>query len=216
MMKEKLGILFDLDGTLLDTLDDLTDATNYTLKYFGCPERSRDEIRSFVGNGAVRQMTLALPGRPDDPDIGEVLAVYKAYYAEHCQIKTKPYPGAVQVLKALTDIYPTAIVSNKPDIAVKQLCAEYFPGVYALGESSGCPRKPAPDMLFQAMQAIGAEKGIYVGDSEVDILTARNANMPCLTVLWGFRDRKLLEDQGGEYFCELPEEIPEMIKRMQL
>jgi len=213
-MTEKIGILFDLDGTLLDTLDDLTDATNYTLRHFGCPERSKAEMRRIVGNGALRQMTLSLPGREDDPDVRQVLAFYKAYYADHCQVKTKPYDGILAALEKIRQKYPVAVVSNKPDGAVKELCARYFPEVYAMGESPACPRKPAPDMLIQAMQAIGAERCVYVGDSEVDVLTARNAGVPCLAVLWGFRDRELLVEHGAEHFCETPEELPRALEML--
>lgn len=212
-MEKKIGILFDLDGTLLDTLDDLTDATNYTLRHFGCPERSREEMRRIVGNGALRQMTLSLPGRDTDPDVQEVLAFYKAYYNDHCRIKTKPYNGILEALEQLKE-YPMAIVSNKPDTAVKPLCAEFFPGIYAQGESSECPRKPAPDMLYRAMEAIGVERCIYVGDSEVDLLTSKNAGVECLAVLWGFRDRDMLEENGAVHFCEAPEEMAHKLKEL--
>lgn len=207
----KIGILFDLDGTLLNTLEDLTDATNHTLRHFGCPERSITEMRQILGNGALRQMTLSLPGKPDDPDIQEVLAYYKEYYNDHSQIKTRPYDGVESALQKLAEKYAIAIVSNKPDPTVKSLCAEYFPGYYALGESAACPRKPAPDMVFQAMKALGVEKCIFVGDSEVDVLTAKNAGVPCLAVLWGFRDKWQLEENGAEYYCDDAEQLPAII-----
>ena len=212
--EKRTGILFDLDGTLLDTLDDLTDATNYTLRHFGCPERSREEMRRIVGNGALRQMTLALPGKESDPDVGEVLKFYKAYYESHCRIKTRPYDGIPEALKILSEKYPIAIVSNKPDAAVKALCAEFFPGIYAQGESPECPRKPAPDMVYKTMDAIGAERCIYVGDSEVDVLTAENAGIPCLTVLWGFRDRDMLERNGASHFCGKTSDLPKALEKM--
>ena len=197
----KTGILFDLDGTLLDTLEDLTDATNYALAQFGFPPRTVNEIRRFVGNGAENQIRLSLPEGVDPKWIGEVLALYKPYYTAHCQIKTKPYEGILPALKVLAEKYPVAIVSNKPDAAVKTLCADYFPGIFALGERSDCPRKPAPEMVFRAMEAIGVEKGIYVGDSEVDVRTAKNAGVPCLSVLWGFRDMEDMQAVGAEHFC---------------
>ena len=197
----KVGILFDLDGTLLNTLEDLRDATNAALTHFGCPERSLEEIRTFVGNGARNQIRLSLPGKSDDPDLDTVLEWYKAYYADHCQIKTAPYPGIREMLEELRGKWPMAIVSNKPDVAVKTLCAEHFPGIYALGEAPDCPRKPAPDMVFKAMKAIGVDSCVYVGDSEVDIRTAKNAGVSCLSVLWGFRDRDVLEEEGGTHFC---------------
>ena len=210
----KTGLLFDLDGTLLNTLEDLCDATNAALRHFGCPERTLGEIRSFVGNGAKNQIRLSLPGRNDDPDLDEVLSWYQAYYGSHCQIKTAPYGGVMEVLAELCREYPVAIVSNKPDVAVKALCAEHFPGIYALGETPDCPRKPAPDMVFKAMQAIGVENCIYVGDSEVDIRTANNAAMPCISVLWGFRDREVLEGEGGRYFCADPAELRSVVEEI--
>ena len=210
----KTGILFDLDGTLLNTLEDLRDATNAALRHFGCPERTLEEIRTFVGNGARNQIRLSLPGKADDPDLDEVLEWYKAYYADHCQIKTAPYPGIGQMLESLKGKWPMAIVSNKPDIAVKTLCAEHFPGIYSLGEAEDCPRKPAPDMVFKAMEAIGVDKCIYVGDSEVDIRTASNAGVPCVSVLWGFRDRDVLEGEGGTHFCAEATELPGLLERI--
>ena len=152
----KTGILFDLDGTLLDTLEDLLDATNVALAHFGCPPRTLSELRTFVGNGARNQIRLSLPGKADDPELDEVLAFYKEYYSGHCQNKTAPYPGVLDVLAELRE-YPMAIVSNKPDAAVKTLCEQHFPGIYALGEAADCPRKPAPDMVYKAMADIGVD-----------------------------------------------------------
>ena len=208
----KTGILFDLDGTLLNTLEDLLDATNAALRHFGRPQRTLQELRSFVGNGARNQLRLSLSGREDDPDLDAALEWYKAYYAEHCQIKTAPYPGVPELLERLKGEWPMAIVSNKPDVAVKTLCARHFPGLYALGEAPDCPRKPAPDMVFKAMKAIGVDRCIYVGDSEVDIRTARNAGIPCVSVLWGFRDREVLEAEGGRYFCAEANELPALLE----
>ena len=210
----KTGILFDLDGTLLNTLEDLLDATNAALRHFGRPQRTLQELRSFVGNGARNQLRLSLSGREDDPDLDAALEWYKAYYAEHCQIKTAPYPGVPELLERLKGEWPMAIVSNKPDVAVKTLCAQHFPGIYALGEAPDCPRKPAPDMVFKAMKAIGVEKCIYVGDSEVDIRTAKNAGVPCISVLWGFRDREVLEGEGGRYFCQTAGELVALIREL--
>ena len=209
----KIGILWDLDGTLLDTLEDLADGVNYALREFGYPERTLEEVRRFVGNGAFNLIRQAVP---EDAEPMPVFECFKVYYNAHCQIKTKPYEGILAVLAELGTKYPMAVVSNKPDSAVKPLCAQCFPGLYARGESAGFPRKPAPDMVFKAMSDIGVGKCIYVGDSEVDVLTARNANVPCLSVLWGFRDRPEIEDVGGTYFCsdvaELPQKLEEMIR----
>ena len=209
------GILFDLDGTLLDTLADLTDATNYALARFGYPVRSMEQVRRAVGNGAANQIRKSLPEGTAEDAAEQVLEVYKPYYTAHCQQKTCPYPGVLEQLEILKEKYPVAIVSNKPDSAVKALCAEYFPGIYALGEKPDCPRKPAPDMVYKAMADLGMDRCVYVGDSEVDVLTAKNAGMPCLCVLWGFRDRDDMEAAGGIHFCEntslMAEKIEELI-----
>lgn len=210
----KTGILFDLDGTLLDTLQDLADATNYALRQLGCPERSLSEIRSFVGNGALNLMKQALPQTENVPTPQEALAVFKPYYESHCQVKTAPYPGVAEALAVVAERYPVAIVSNKPDGAVKTLCAEYFPGIYALGETPDCPRKPAADMVYKAMAQLGVDRCVYVGDSEVDVLTAKNAGVPCLSVLWGFRDKKEIEDVGGSHFCSDIGALPQMLETM--
>ena len=206
------GILFDLDGTLLDTLEDLLDATNYALKVHGYPARTLKELRRFVGNGAYNQMRLSVPEGTGDREIQQVLDTYKPYYTANCQIKTRPYAGIPEALAVLKEKYPVAIVSNKPDAAVKALCADYFPGIYALGEAPDCPRKPAADMVFKAMKAIGVDSCVYVGDSEVDVLTAKNAGVPCVAVTWGFRDREDLEQAGAERFCGRTKELVRIIE----
>jgi phosphoglycolate phosphatase len=205
------GILFDLDGTLLNTLDDLENGVNHTLDQLGYPRRTKEEVRRFVGNGARRLMELAIPS---GEDVEIALREFQHYYGTHCQILTQPYRGIPEALTRITRRYPVAIVSNKPDGAVKSLCAQYFPGVYAIGESQGCPRKPAPDMVYKAMADLGVDRCIYVGDSEVDVLTAKNANVPCLSVLWGFRDKSEMEAVGGTNFCEKPEDLPEWIESL--
>ena len=209
----KIGIIWDLDGTLLDTLEDLTDAVNYTMDRFGCPWRSLQEVRSFVGNGIRNLVAKSLPENRQEV-LEEAVEVYRAYYNAHSKIKTCPYPGIPEVLEKLGAEYPMAIASNKPDSAVKPLCREFFGEVYALGERAECPRKPAPDIVHRAMEAIGVEKCGYVGDSEVDILTSANAKVSCLSVLWGFRDRDVLEAAGGKYFCEAPEQLYDCIKKI--
>ena len=207
----KTGILWDLDGTLLDTLEDLADGVNVALRHFGYPERTIEEVRRFVGNGARRLIERAVP---DGADVDAVLEAFRSYYDAHCQVKTKPYDGIMEELEKLGKQYPMAVVSNKPDAAVASLCADYFPGLYARGESADCPRKPAPDMVFKAMASIGVERCIYVGDSEVDVLTAKNAGVPCLSVLWGFRDREEIEAAGGSHFCENPAQLVEKLEEM--
>ena len=208
------GILFDLDGTLLNTLEDLTDATNYVLREFGFPERTAEQVRRAIGNGAANQLRKSAPEGTAVETVEQMLMVYKPYYTAHCQIKTRPYDGIPDALHRLCRQYPVAIVSNKPDSAVKSLCEEYFPGIYALGESPECPRKPAPDMLFRTMKAIGVDRCIYVGDSEVDVLTAQNAGMPCLSVLWGFRDREDMAAAGAVHFCEKVSQMTEKLEEM--
>ena len=207
----KIGILWDLDGTLLDTLDDLTDGTNYVMRQFGYPQHSKDAVRRFVGNGARKLMEHAVPA---EKNVDEALAVFQTYYSAHCQIKTAPYPGIMEALAKLGEIYPMAIVSNKPDVAVKELCKDYFPGIFALGEHAGCPRKPAPDMVYRAMEAIGVENCIYIGDSEVDILTAAGAKVPCLSVSWGFRSEQQLRESGAEVICTRTDKLTETIEEM--
>lgn len=206
-----VGLIFDLDGTLLDTLGDLHDSVSYALDQVGLPARSLAEIRRFVGNGARNLITQAVEGRAD---VDEVLSLFQAHYAAHCQIKTAPYLGIVPALEELMEVYPVAIVSNKPDGAVKTLCRQYFPGVPAWGETPDCPRKPAPDLVWKAMKELDVKEGIYIGDSEVDVITARNAGIPCVSVLWGFRDREEIEMHGGAYFCESPEQLPDMIVKI--
>ena len=204
----KVGLLFDLDGTLLDTLGDLRNSVNVALAQFGYPQRTLAEIRSFVGTGARNLSRLSMPEGKDNVD--EVLAAFQAHYKDHCNIETGPYAGIPAALEELKDI-PMAIVSNKPDYAVKELAAIYFPGIYALGEVAGIPRKPAPDMLFKAMADIGVETCIYIGDSEVDVTTARNAGAIGISVLWGFRDKAQLADAGGACFCQDPLQLPALI-----
>ena len=204
------GILFDLDGTLLNTLDDLMDAVNHTMEVFGYPRHSREEVRRFVGNGAGQLLRLSVP---QGQDWQAPLEEFQRFYKAHCQVKTAPYPGIPEALAALGK-FPIAIVSNKPDAAVKKLCAQYFPGIYAQGEHPGCPRKPSPDMVRIAMEHIGVDRCIYVGDSEVDVLTAHNAAVPCLSVLWGFRDRDFLRTSGATHFCADPRDLPKVIEKM--
>lgn len=195
-------VLFDLDGTLLDTLDDLLDAANHTLRELGYPERTRAEIRSFLGNGAETQLRRALGMGASEETVQKALALYKPYYAAHCQIKTKPYAGVVELMAALkAEGFRLAVVSNKLDDAVKLLVAQHFGALAdtAMGETAQRRRKPAPDMVNDALAALGADKSraVYVGDSEVDIETARNAGIPCISVCWGFRDREQLVEAGA-------------------
>ena len=205
------GILFDLDGTLLDTLEDLADSVNYALEQHGYPQRTLEEIRTFVGNGAAMLIKLATS---ESEDYEQVLRTFQSYYKTHCQVKTGPYTGILDVLKEIRAEYPVAVVSNKPDPAVKILCADYFGDVFALGEHAGCTRKPAPDMLYKAMEHLGVDKAVYVGDSEVDVITAKNAGMPCISVLWGFRTEAEIREYGDSIFCTDPKQLPEIVRSL--
>ena len=193
-------VLFDLDGTLLDTLDDMTDAVNRTMRRFSLPERSRGEIRSFVGNGARRLIELASGAEGDR--LEKILADYKADYDANYLVKTAPYPGVMALLMTLrAQGRHTGIISNKPDSTVKQLNDALFQGLadIAVGDRAGIRRKPAPDTVLAAMEALGAkaEETVYVGDSDVDVATARAAGVPCISVTWGYRDRDVLAAAGA-------------------
>ena len=202
----KTGILFDLDGTLLDTLEDLYISINYVLDKLGYPARSRAEGRHFVGNGAYRLMEQAIP---EGANVDEALEEFLTHYNATCNDGfTAPYPGVPEMLAQLQKTYPVAVVSNKPDAAVKSLCEKYFPGIPALGVTDEIPRKPAPDMVYKTMELLNVDRCIYVGDSEVDVLTAKNASVPCLSVLWGFRDREEIEAVGGNTFCTEVSQVP--------
>jgi phosphoglycolate phosphatase len=207
--------IFDLDGTLLDTLGDLHSSVNFALRKFRFPERTIDEVRSFIGNGVVKLMERSTPENTDEETQQRCLDAFRKYYLQHMSDTTAPYVGVTELIKELrAQGIKIAVVSNKPDSAVKALCAEYFPGVYALGESVDCPRKPAPDMVRKAMAAIGVEHCVYVGDSEVDVATAKNADVPCLSVLWGFRDKEELERSGAVQFCTHPSQIFDAIEKL--
>ena len=205
-------VIFDLDGTLLDTLEDLKDAANHELRQGGDPERTLEEVRTFVGNGLRMLMVRALPQGRSEEEIDRRTASMKAYYAENACHKTRPYPGILTLLERLkAEGVTVAVVSNKMDGAVKTLCATYLPGLVDLGrgEVEGVPRKPAPDMVELALRQLGKEKAgaVYVGDSEVDIATARNAGIPCLSVTWGFRPRAVLEEAGAAVLADTPEQL---------
>ena len=196
-------IIFDLDGTLLNTLEDLTDSLNYALRKSGLLERTIEEVRSFVGNGVAKLIERAIPGGIAHPSYAEILREFKAHYALHCKDKTKPYDGILLMLDALcAKGYKLAIVSNKFDAAVKELSSLYFGEriLAAIGESEKTRKKPAPDTVYQALEelAVNAAEAIYVGDSDVDLETAANAKIPCISVTWGFRDRESLLMAGAD------------------
>ena len=192
-------IIWDLDGTLLDTLGDLTASTNAALAEFGFPPRTLEQIRQVVGNGAANQLRKSLP-EDAQVDFDALLAFYKAHYRAHCNDATKPYPGIPEALDALKALgVRQAVVSNKPDPATKALCRAHFGDRLdlAVGECAGVPRKPAPDSVLRAVALLGCEAPVYIGDSEVDIVTARNAAMPCISVSWGFRSAETLRNAGA-------------------
>lgn len=202
--------LFDMDGTLLDTLDDLTAAVNHTLAQYGYPQRTREEVRQGLGNGAVKLIAALLPEGEDTPDFDAIMRDYKAWYQAHTCVLTRPYPGVPELLERLTrQGCRVAIVSNKPHGAACELAEKFFPGVPTFGESPETPRKPAPDMVFHALASLGAEKdtAVYVGDSEVDVQTARNAGLPLIAVSWGFRGRKALAEAGAATIVDAAAEI---------
>lgn len=204
--------LFDLDGTLLDTLDDLHAATNAALTAFGLPKRTKEEVRSFVGNG-IRKLIERAVGKPDRR-FEEILQCFKRYYGEHCEDETQPYEGVIDLLKAIKERGgKCAVVSNKADFAVKKLAKTYFGElVYvAIGENeeAGVKKKPAPDSVFAAMKALNADpkRTVYIGDSEVDIQTAKNAGLSCVSVTWGFKDEEFLKANGATTIVRTPNEI---------
>jgi phosphoglycolate phosphatase len=191
-------IIFDLDGTLLNTLDDLVDSVNYVMTYLGFPGKSRREVRNYVGNGMRRLMELSLPQNVDPHQIEQAFSIYRDYYTEHCRVKTKPYGGILELLGTLKKSgYKMAIVSNKNDAAVRALRDIYFSEYIetAIGEKENIRKKPAPDTVLQALKELNSSKGetLYIGDSEVDKQTADNAGMQCVLVSWGFRDKEQLE-----------------------
>ena len=206
-------VVFDLDGTLLDTLDDLTDAVNAMLAALSLPLRTREEVCAFVGNG-IANLTLRALGKENEDKFDEAFALFKAYYKEHCQDKTAPYEGILEMLRLLKGLgVQTAVLSNKADFATKMLVEKYFSGYIDLAmgenEANGVRKKPAPDALFSMMETLKTtpEKTVYVGDSDVDILTAKNAGIACISCTWGFRDKQFLLDSGAENIINNPMEI---------
>lgn len=214
-MKYKVAI-FDLDGTILNTLDDLTDSFNHILACENMPTRTHDEIRSFVGNGIHKLIERGVPSGTSPHDIEKVYTEFKKYYAVHCADKTKPYDGIPELLEELKNNgIKLAVVSNKADFAVQSLCEQYFSGLFdcVIGERSGVRCKPAPYAVNEVISALKAERSdvVYIGDSDVDIQTAKNAGIDCISVSWGFRDTDFLQKNGAKTIVNAPNEILNII-----
>ena len=210
------AIIFDLDGTLLDTLQDLADSTNFALETMGFPKRTIAEIRSFVGNGVAQLIKKAVPNGTSEDIIQKTLSVFKEHYAVHCEDMTRPYDGIIFLLDMLLkNGCQIAVVSNKIESAVQQLCEKYFGGRISvcIGDREGMARKPAPDSVFSALHRLNvqAKDAVYIGDSEVDIQTAKNAEMDMIGVTWGFRDQADLKEQGARVFADSAESLAELL-----
>jgi phosphoglycolate phosphatase len=206
--------IFDLDGTLLDTLRDLAASVNFALRSHGMPEHSIDDVRHFVGNGVRLLMERAVPQGTKNPLFDAAFNTFRQHYMQHSLDTTQPYPGIVDTLHTLRSRgCRIAVVSNKMMAATQALCRHFFPDTVevAIGEheAEGIRKKPAPDTVFAALRELGTgpEGAVYVGDSDVDILTAHNSQMPCISVLWGFRDRDFLIQNGAETLISAPSEL---------
>lgn len=208
----KNAAIFDMDGTILNTLDDLMDSTNFALKNNGLKERSLEEIRFFVGNGIQKLIERAVPQGTSKEVFEKVFADFKSHYKIHCADKTSYYDGIPSVIQTLRKMgVKTAVVSNKADFAVQELVEVYFKGLFdvALGEKTGVSKKPSPDMVNVALSVLGVEKeaAFYIGDSDVDFETAKNSSLDFIGVSWGFRGRKFLENLGAKNIIDSPEEL---------
>lgn len=209
-------MIFDLDGTLLDTLEDLYLSVNAALENFGFPLKTREDVRQSVGNGVRNLMRRSVPEGEDNPQFEDCFLAFQKHYAAHLNDHTGPYEGIMELLETLSEQgRPMAIVSNKSDYAVKELNRNVFGRLIpvAIGESEGVRRKPEPDTVYEAIRELGVRKEdcIYVGDSEVDLQTAKNCGIPCISVSWGFRDRKVLEGLGAERIVDTTEELLEVL-----
>lgn len=211
-------VIFDMDGTVLDTVDDLTDSVNAGLLKANLPLRTRDEVQSFLGNGMKVLIEKAVPKNITEEEKNLVWEGFRSYYKEHCNDKTHAYDGIVELMEKLKeDGIKMAIVSNKADSACQELSKLYFDNLVdlSIGESSQLARKPAPDMVWKAIDMLGADKetSIYIGDSEVDFETAKNSNIACISVLWGFRTKEFLESIGATNFAKKPADIVKLLKQ---
>jgi phosphoglycolate phosphatase len=212
------AVIFDLDGTLLDTLDDLYESTAIALKKFSFPQRSREEVRCFVGNGLGKLAERAIPDGIGNPCFNDFLQYLQETYESHCMKHTKPYDGIMEMLEKLKSMgYKMAIVSNKPDARVKELAGHFFDDLISVsfGERTGIRKKPAPDSLNAVMDAFGAsaDECIFAGDSDVDIETAANAGVRCISVSWGFRDAHFLSAHGAGIIIDTPLKLIDVISQ---
>ncbi len=219
LMKAYEAVVFDLDGTLLNTLDDLCDSVNYALAKKGFQARSLEEVRCFVGNGVEKLMMRAVPDETTSEEALNALEIFKEHYKVNSKNKTRPYEGIMELLRELKDKgFKMAIVSNKFNDAVKELNAEFFGEYieYAYGECETIRKKPNPDAVFKALEDLGVEKhqAVYVGDSDVDIMTAQNSGLDCISVSWGFRTRQELEMAGAVSIIEEPMDLMDIIYKM--
>ena len=211
-------MIFDMDGTVLNTLDDLTDAVNYVFSQFDLPSSTKEEYRKYFGNGIGYAMKCAAPEGTPDSVFDRMIPIFKEHYNKHCLDKTAPYEGILDLMKALYDKgYKMAIVSNKIDSAVKELNDRFFSEYVsvAIGEKPGIKRKPAADTVLAALKELGSKKdeAIYIGDSEVDVQTAKNSGIPCIVVLWGFRDKDMLIKNGATTFAVTPTDVLGILER---
>ena len=205
--------IFDLDGTLLSTLADLAASTNHALRTHHMPERSLDEVRRFVGNGVKKLMERAIPDGLNNPLFEETFATFRQHYMQHNLDTTQPYPGIMQMLEQLkAEGKNIAVVSNKFYAATRELCCHFFGDLVpvAIGEREDIRKKPAPDTVIEALRELGVDKegAVYIGDSDVDIMTAKNSGMPCVSVLWGFRDKEFLLEHGATTLISQPKDMP--------
>ena len=213
----KKMLIFDMDGTILYTLEDLMNSTNYALLEYGYPVRTLDEVRQFVGNGIHKLVERAVPEGTSKDRIEDVFETLEKHYKIHCMDTTKPYDGIIDLLKKLREKgFQTAVVSNKVDFAVQDLVDDFFRGLFdiAIGEREGVRKKPAPDSVYKVMKAfhLAKEDVVYIGDSDVDFETAKNAGVDYILVEWGFRDRSFLESLGASVFAKKPEDILNLVQ----
>lgn len=206
------AVIFDLDGTLTDTLCDLKNSVNFALREFGFPKRTLDEVRSFVGNGVRRLIFSSVPENTDEETAENCLSVFKEYYKNHSLVATKPYDGIIPLLKNLKNKgIKTAVVTNKMHEAAEEIVRIFFDDLIdiTLGQVDGVNQKPQPDGIYNVLEKLGVskEKAVYIGDSEVDCITAKNAGIPCVGVTWGFRDKEVLIGNGADYLADTPEAL---------